>query len=127
MLYLGGNNISDISPLSQLIGLDWLVLGSNNISDISPLADLIYLSRLDLSNNQISDISPLRELTNLGGSAMSYPNLDLRGNQITDIEPLVANPGLFDATVDLRDNPLSPESINVYIPQLEARGVEVLW
>jgi internalin A len=126
-LYLGSNNISDISPLSQLIGLDWLVLGSNNISDLSPLADLIYLSRLDLSNNQISDISPLRNLTNLGGSTMLYPNLDLRGNQISDIEPLVANAGLFDATVDLRDNPLSHDSINVYIPQLEARGVEVLW
>jgi len=29
--------------------------------------------------------------------------------------------------VKLEDNPLSSESINVYIPQLEARGVEVLW
>jgi len=27
--------------------------------------------------------------------------------------------------VDLRDNPLSAESINVYIPQLQARGVNV--
>jgi len=54
--------------------------------------------------------------------------LHLNNNQITDIEPLVNNMGLSEGDiVDLQDTPLSTESINVYIPQLEARGVEVLW
>jgi len=29
--------------------------------------------------------------------------------------------------VSLTDNPLSSDSINIYIPQLEARGVDVSW
>ena len=76
---------------------------------------------LHLSDNHISDVSPLENLANLR-------HLYLSGNQISDIEPLVNNPGLSKGDrVDLTDNPLSTESIDVYIPQLEARGVEVLW
>jgi len=47
-------------------------------------------------------------------------------NSISDISPLVENSGLSEGdTVDLGDNPLSATSINVYIPQLEERGVDV--
>jgi len=39
---------------------------------------------------------------------------------------LVQNEGLGTGdTVDLRVNPLSSDSINIYIPQLQARGVTV--
>jgi len=38
----------------------------------------------------------------------------------------VSNPGLSEGDeVDLSSNPLSDTSINTYIPQLEARGVNV--
>ena len=33
----------------------------------------------------------------------------------------------IDLLVDLADNPLSETSVNVYIPQLEDRGVIVRW
>jgi Leucine-rich repeat (LRR) protein len=50
----------------------------------------------------------------------------LHNNQISDISPLVDNEGISEGdTVDLDENPLSSDSINIYIPQLEARGVNV--
>jgi Leucine-rich repeat (LRR) protein len=140
-LWLSGNQISDISPLANLTGLTHLSLGINQISDISPLANLTSLTDLLLGVNQISDISPLANLTNLTmllltnnqiSNIMALANLtslawlSLMYNQITDISPLVDNEGLSEGDeVDLRGNPLSSDSRNVYIPQLEARGVSV--
>jgi hypothetical protein len=142
-LHLLGQQISDISPLANLTNLTSLGLTGNQISDISPLANLTNLTSLGLANNQISDISPLTNLTNLIGlfltnnqigdiSPLAYlinlSNLCIGWNQISDISPLVANTGLSAGdTVDLRVNPLSPDSINIYIPQLQARGVTVTY
>lgn len=53
-------------------------------------------------------------------------HLYLDYNQISDISPLVANVGLAAGDmVWLRDNPLSADSLYIYIPELEARGVAV--
>jgi Leucine-rich repeat (LRR) protein len=120
-LDLGSNQISNVSPLAGLTSLTSLGLEHNQISDISPLASLTSLTSLDLGSNQISNISPLATLTSLTG-------LLLNGNQISDISPLVANAGLSAGdVVFLGENPLSSDSINIYIPQLEARGVTVYY
>jgi Leucine-rich repeat (LRR) protein len=119
-LNLWGNNISDISVLAGLSDLQGLDLGDNNISDISALAGLSDLQRLDLGDNNISDISALAGLSDLQG-------LDLGENNISDISALVANSGLSAGdTVNLSGNPLSTTSVDVYIPQLEERGVNVI-
>ena len=111
--------IADISPLSSLTNLIELILTGNQISDVSPLASLTNLITLSLTTNQISDISPLASLPNLW-------SLSLSGNQISDIEPLVLNNGLSEGDwVNLMDNSLSDTSVDVYIPQLEERGVDV--
>ena len=82
-------------------------------------SDLEPLTGLDLEVSNISDISALSGLTNLQW-------LGLLENNISDIEPLFDNAGLAGGDiVNLENNPLSPESINSYIPQLEARGVTV--
>ena len=82
MLYLGYNQITDITPLANLNNLSQrLYLNDNQIADITPLANLNNLQRLGLSSNQIADITPLANLNNLQG-------LDLSSNQITDITPL---------------------------------------
>jgi Leucine-rich repeat (LRR) protein len=121
VLWLSRNNISDLSPLAGLTNLQELELHQNNISDITLLANLTNLEVLKLQQNNISDISPLAGLTNL-----QY--LVLWGNNISDISPLVANSGLSDGdTVNLSGNPLSTTSVDVYIPQLEARGVTVVY
>ena len=120
-LFLNDNQISDISPLTNLTDLIVLDLDSNQISDISPLVNLTGLLNLYLDSNQISDISPLANLTSL-----VYINFN--DNQISDISPLVENEGLSEGDeVRLYENPLSSASINTYIPQLEARGVTVVY
>jgi internalin A len=80
-LSLGGNQISDIKPLSNLTNLTSLYLWENQISDIKPLSNLTNLTELSLGGNQISDIKPLSNLTNL-------TSLSLWKNQISDIKPL---------------------------------------
>jgi internalin A len=118
-LWLADNRISDLSPLTDLTSLTELYLGSNQISDISALTNLTGLTRLELADNGISDISPLAELTSL-------TELYVWDNQISDILPLVQNVGLGTGdTVDLKLNPLSSNSITIYIPQLQGRGVAV--
>ena len=120
-LILGGNKISDISPLSSLTNLTILYLEDNRISNISPLTNLSKLNDLRLSGNQIVDISALANLINL-------TRILIQDNKISDISPLVANIGLSDGdTINISNNPLNSSSTNDYIPQLEARGVEVLW
>jgi len=53
--------------------------------------------------------------------------LGLCNNQVTTIEALVGNVGLSVGDgIDLRGNPLSSDSLNTYVPQLEERGVNVL-
>jgi len=116
-----GNLITDLSGLEYCTNLESLGLGNNNISDISVLAGLTNLESLDLGDNNISDISVLAGLTNL-------ESLGLGNNNISDISALVANSGLWAGdTVWLQDNPLSTTSLDVYIPQLEARGVDVTY
>jgi len=116
-LKLCGNRLSDISPLSSLTGLTYLTLTDNEISDITPLAGLTSLGRLCLWNNRISDLTPLTGLTEL------Y-RLYLFWNEISDISPLLENSGLGEGdVVQVMGNPLSRESLEVYIPQLIERGV----
>ena len=141
-LLLSDNQIGNIFPLSSLTGLIqlelngnqithidvfWLLpdnitllkLGGNQIVDISPLSDLTSLTDLELRANNISAISSLAGLTNLAW-------LDLYDNQVRDISPLLDNVGLGEGDeVDLRYNPLTVNSLNVSIPELEERGVTV--
>ena len=148
-LFLWSNSISDISPLTALTNLTWLNLENNSISDISPLAGLTNLTELFLWSNPISDISPLTALTNLtrlvlGGSPISdispltaltnLTRLGLGRNSISDISPLVENTGLRGNTgleseswFILEQNPLNYTSINMHIPALQERGIDVIF
>ncbi len=47
-------------------------------------------------------------------------------NKINDIESLIDNSGLgMDDIVYIKENPLNDISRDVYIPQLEERGIEI--
>ena len=143
LLMLGENQISDLTALSGLTNLNSLAIPTNGISDISQLSQLTNLEVLWLMNNQITDISPLSNLTNLTtlflgdnqisdlSSLSSLPKLtalEIKSNEIADIAPLVENGDLAEEDiVDLQGNPLSEISENVYVPQLEERGVTVFW
>jgi internalin A len=80
-LDLEGNDITDLSPFSELTSLVYLNLHNNNVADLSPLAGLIELRLLELGGNNISDLSPLAGLSGLR-------RITLNGNSITDISPL---------------------------------------
>ena len=94
-----GDAISDISPLSGLTSLMVLFLNRNTISDVSPLSGLTSLTELHLGFNLITDISALSGLTGL-------TTLYLQGNlALTDIGALS---GLTSLTyLDLRDSSIT--------------------
>lgn len=143
--------ISDLSGIENCTGLECLCLCNDQISDIRRLAALRQLRVLFLDNNEIDNISALANLTGIGeaGRPSEYEDiltplrqleeeteqragvrvsLALSNNQIRDISPLVHNPGIGEGDgVDLTGNPLSEESISKLIPQLEQRGVKVLY
>ena len=117
--FINSNSISNLSPLSGLARLTRLDLEGNSITDISPLANLTNLVILELGNNAIFDISALAGLTNLF-------SVRLWDNHISDISPLVANTGFGQGEeVNVSENPLSDASIEIHIPTLQIRGVEV--
>ena len=120
-LELFSNQISDLSSLSVLTDLTDLRLSANQITDLEPLAGLRDLIDLRLSANQISDVSALANLVNL-------TSVWLDVNQIREIKSLISNTGLGSGdTLQIFANPLTYETIRGDIPQLEKRGVVLIF
>ena len=81
-LNLQGNDIRDISALSGMTGMTWLLVSfGTQISDLTPLKDMVEMKTLSLYGNKITDISPLAGMTKL-------EQLYLSNNQIVDVSPL---------------------------------------
>ncbi len=120
-LDLGGNNISDISPVVRLPSLTSLILG-DNITDISAVAGLTNLTMLSLSGN-FSSISPVAGLTNL-------TELVLNGtSNISDISPLAGLTNLTWLVLRGTNNfDLSPVTglTNLTFLQLTSNAIEDL-
>ena len=124
VLDLGGNRISNISPVAGLTNLTELWLWSNSISDISAVVGLINLRRLHLGGNSISNILPVAGLTNLTelwlwsnsisdiSAVVGLTNLrwlHLGGNHISDISPVARLTNLTGLNlVDNRISNISP-------------------
>lgn len=101
-LNLISNQISDVSPLSELSKLKTLYLDQNNqIYDISPLAGLTNLEDLSLFVNKVTNVSPLAGL-------MKLRKLNLRFNRINDISPLAGLTNL--EYLYLENNPITDMS-----------------
>jgi Leucine-rich repeat (LRR) protein len=112
-LNLGGNQISDLKPLSGLKNLTQLYLYDNKrISDLTPLSNLTNLTRMSLCYNQISDLAPLSKLTKLEW-------LELGDNQISDLKPLKSLTNL--KWVGLKDNKIEDWSPVAHIPSVAGR------
>ena len=81
-LYVGGNNLADLSWVSGLTNLVWFAAQANSrIESIEPLRDLHSLERLYLGGNLLEDISPVTSLPNL-------THLYLELNRIRSIDDL---------------------------------------
>ena len=137
-LAFADNQVSDLTPLSDLTSLILLYFLSNQVSDLTSLSDLTNLRFLDFADNQVSDLTPLSDLTNLQGLYFSInqvsdltpltnisnlQDISFSRNNISDLSPLVEL--LFLEDLEALNNPLSKVSIDVHIPALQSRGVEV--
>ena len=72
-LYIGGNLITDISPLANLTSLKRLGMIQNQITDINALASLVNLEYLRLAINPITNLCPLESLIKLNDVDIEIP------------------------------------------------------
>ncbi|MDN5359777.1 MAG: internalin [Thermotogaceae bacterium] len=64
-LDLQTNQITDNSPLQNLLNLEQINLIENEVIDLSPLSNMTELKWLTMYNNFVSDLNPLTTLLNL--------------------------------------------------------------
>ena len=118
-VYLAGNEIVDLGPLSELAKLQQLDVSQNQIVEVTPLGGLSQLKTLFLSDNQIVDIAPIALIEGLSqlyaannlinditpaAQMTSYGMLDLSGNQIADLSPLATGERYTWTDLDLSNN-----------------------
>lgn len=87
--------LSDITPLSNAYGLEYLDLSYNSIRDISALSGMADLKTLYMAHNALTDLTSLSGLSSLEVLNVSY-------NSITSIAPICANMSL--TTLDVSNN-----------------------
>ena len=144
-LNLGGNDITDVMPISSLIKLEHLHFDNNkNLTDITPLVNLKKLKFLDIWRTKVSDIWTItyfKKLERLQARATGMSDIsavkyipkyyifEMSWNNIRDLTPLVNNPGVNGKwdVVHVVGNPLSYPAIYTQIPALKARSVRVLY
>ncbi|EKZ1089176.1 internalin N-terminal domain-containing protein, partial [Listeria monocytogenes] len=73
-----GNQVSDLTPLSNLTQLETLYIPKNRLSDLTPIANLSKLTTLDVEFNNVQTIDQLMNLTNL-------IELNISANPVSDI------------------------------------------
>lgn len=82
-IYLEGNQIDNIFPLSELKKVKILNLHNNLITDISPISTYRDLTVLDLSKNKLSNLHALKSI-----SFAKEGGINLSENEIEDLSPL---------------------------------------
>ncbi len=87
-LYLSGDKIEDLSPISGLTNLEAIAIGSlsdqdnhTKVKDLTPLSGLTKLEAITVVGGEVKDLAPISELTNL--RVLEVPN-----NQIEDLSPI---------------------------------------
>jgi small GTP-binding protein len=75
------SQISDLSPLSEMMALQELNCSYSPLADLEPLSGLMALQRLNCSSTQVFDLSSLSKLSML-------QQLDCSGTKVSDLEPL---------------------------------------
>lgn len=120
-LDLGHNIIRDISFVSSLKNLRYLILACNKITDITPLETLDKLIYVELFMNPITDLSPLSNMDTL-------LDLNLGSCRITDFSALYELDGLERLWVTdfyLADKKAERQALEQALPNTEIVWVEV--
>jgi len=102
-LYIGKNNLNDISSLIDFVALEDLYLHSNHIENIATITKLKSLKKLVLSFNNICSVQDINHLENL-------KILKLNNNKLTDISHLSGMVNLED--ISLQKNQI--ENIQIF-------------
>jgi len=120
VFYCSYSKINNLTGFKNCVKLRELYLTANEITDLTPICGLQELQLLWLGGSKIEDITPLQNLEKL-------KSVILDDNLVKDLKPLVDNKGIgVGTTIMLRNNPLSEQSLNEYIPQLIARGIYII-
>ncbi|MBC1703164.1 LPXTG cell wall anchor domain-containing protein [Listeria welshimeri] len=101
-LSLDGNQVSDLTPLTNASKLTYLTLSDNNVADVSSLKNLSKVYLIGLKNNQVEDISSLSNLT-----ALKY--LYLNGNKLSDLSA-IANLTTLDI-LEVKNQQVTKQSV----------------
>ncbi|MCL2071608.1 MAG: leucine-rich repeat domain-containing protein [Oscillospiraceae bacterium] len=105
-------DIDTLMAIGELTNLDGLFLSRNEITDVSPLSGLTNLTMLDLTDNNISELAPLSGLVNL-------KNLYLNDNNISELAPL-------SGLVNLKNLYLNDNNISDLAPLSGLANLETL-
>ncbi len=92
-LNLSGNDITDLSPLKDLINLEGLIISRTKVSDISALENLSKLSMLSLDETEVNDITVLKNLKSLESLSLSY-------SKVRNLEPLTNLEKLYNLSLN---------------------------
>ncbi len=80
--------VSDLTPLVRVPGLQMLDASDTQVSNLTPLASMTRLQALDVSNTQVSNLTPLAKVSGL-------EILRASDTQVSDLTPLASMPGLL--------------------------------
>lgn len=106
-LYLSMNNISDISPIKELVNLNKLDLRENKITDLTPISKLTILNKLYLKKNLISNILPIKHLNQLERLNLQYNKIEKIPEWITKFDKMEINIDKNKLGISLYKNPIS--------------------
>jgi internalin A len=102
-LYLGGGELTDLSPIKTLTKIEGLRVSMNQVSDLSPIAGMLQMDRLDLGRTQVKDLTPLKGMKNMTelmlddtpvenltplAGLTKLERLSIKRTRVTDLSPL---------------------------------------
>ncbi|MBL7815988.1 MAG: hypothetical protein JNL70_13310 [Saprospiraceae bacterium] len=112
-------DLSDLTPLKDLVNLQQLYVSNTQVMDLIPLKDLTILQLLDISNTQVMDLIPLKDFKNL-------QVLRAENTQVMDLNPLQFCVNLQQLCVsNTQISDLTPLKDLVDLQQLYVSEVEV--
>jgi hypothetical protein len=114
-LWLEHTEVTDVSALSRLTGLDDLSISDGPLSDIAPLADL-NLGRLFLYRTRVTDLAPIAGMEGLQVLALS-------GCPVRDISVVATLPHLRHLNLGGRSPIAGLDELRAQLPDLTIEGV----
>ncbi|MEI5892201.1 SMI1/KNR4 family protein [Bacillus cereus] len=115
-LYLGGNELIDISPLQMCTEVRELILSGNEIKDLTGLERMNSLKKLYLVNNPVQDLTPILHLQHL-------EEMNMKKTNVNNLSALVEMPSL--KKLDISHTSIQDFSLLTQFKKLESLTVHI--